>query len=126
MIYEFSNTDIANALVAAHQRGVDVKVIMDGSEAATDNIGVVDILNSSKIPLKVYTPLNGILHDKVAIVDNQTVVTGSYNWSYSADDYNDENMLVLSSAPLASQYESQFNILWIATSTVPNGSAGGG
>ena len=56
MIYEFSNTVIADALVAAEKRGVDVKVIMDGSEASTDNVAVVPILNQSGIPLKIYTP----------------------------------------------------------------------
>lgn len=126
MIYEFSNTQVADALVQAHDRGVDVKVIMDGSEAETDNVGVVPILNESGIPLKIYTPLNGILHDKVAIIDNQTVVTGSYNWSYSANNDNDENLLVLHSAALASQYVADFQSLWNATSTIPNPATQGG
>jgi len=119
MIYEFSNTAIADALVAAEKRGVDVKVIMDGSEASTDNVAVVPILNQSGIPLKIYTPLNGILHDKIAIIDDTIVVTGSYNWSYAANNFNDENLLILHSPPLAVQYEVDFQRLWNATSTVP-------
>lgn len=119
MIYEFSNTAIAQALVQAKERGVDVKVIMDGSEATTDNVAVLPILNQSGIPLKIYTPLNGILHDKIAIIDGEVVVTGSYNWSYSADDFNDENLLVLRSTSLAAQYEADFQTLWNSTSSLP-------
>lgn len=119
MIYEFSNTDIANALVKAKQRGVDVKIIMDGSEAESQNVGAVAVLSQGGVPLKDYTPLNGILHDKVAIIDGYIVVTGSYNWSYSADNFNDENMLVLNSATLAAQYQTDFQTLWNQTSTLP-------
>ncbi len=111
-IYTFTNTALADALVAAKDRGVDVEVFMDGSEADNDNIAVVSILNQGGVPLKIYSPPNGIVHDKVAIIDDKIVITGSYNWSYSANDDNDENLLVLNSTSLASQYEANFESLW--------------
>jgi phosphatidylserine/phosphatidylglycerophosphate/cardiolipin synthase-like enzyme len=112
MIYTFTNTAIANSLVQAKARGVDVKVVMDGSEANSDNLAVVAVLDQGGVPLRTYSPAGGIVHDKVAIVDGKVVITGSYNWSYSANDYNDENLLVLHSAALAVQYEANFEALW--------------
>lgn len=112
MIYTFTNTDLAQDLVAAKNRGVDVKIVMDGSEAENDNIAVVSILNQGGINLRIYSPPNGIVHDKVAIIDGKIVITGSYNWSYSANDDNDENLLVLHSPALASQYETDFETVW--------------
>jgi len=112
MIYTFTNTELANALVEAKDRGVDVKVLMDESEATSDNIAVVSILNQGGVFLKIYSPPDGIVHDKVAIIDGKVVITGSYNWSYSANNDNDENLLVLYSTSLASQYEADFQSLW--------------
>ena len=112
MIYTFTNTALATALVQAEQRGVDVKIVMDGSEAASDNLAVEAVLNQGGVPLRIYSPPNGIVHDKVAIVDGKIVITGSYNWSYSANDYNDENLLILHSTTLASQYEADFQTVW--------------
>jgi phosphatidylserine/phosphatidylglycerophosphate/cardiolipin synthase-like enzyme len=112
MIYEFSNTQLANALVAAKDRGVSVEIVMDESEAVNDNLAVVSILNQGAVPLRIYSPPDGIVHDKVAIIDDRLVITGSYNWSYSANDDNDENLLVLYSSSLASQYGADFQTLW--------------
>jgi phosphatidylserine/phosphatidylglycerophosphate/cardiolipin synthase-like enzyme len=112
IIYSFTNTQIASALVLAKNRGVDVKIIMDGSEAASNNLAVEAVLNQGGVPLKIYTPANGIVHDKVAVVDGKIVITGSYNWSYSAENYNDENLLILHSTALAAQYETTFEGLW--------------
>jgi len=82
IIYSFTNTGLANALVDAKGRGVELKVLMDGSEASGSNVGVEAVLDRSGVPLKNYSPPNGIVHDKVAIIDGSIVVTGSYNWSY--------------------------------------------
>ena len=112
MIYSFDNTQIAAALVNAKDRGVDVKVIMDGSEANSTNVDVVQILNTGGVPLKIYTPPGGIVHDKVAIIDGKVVITGSYNWTNAAENYNDENLLILYSSSLAAQYETEFQSLW--------------
>lgn len=113
LIYTFTNQDIANALVQAKSRGVDVKVLMDEGEAqfSTQTV-VVSILQQSHAPLKTFSPSGGILHDKVAVVDGKIVVTSSYNWTISAESYNDENLLILTSSPLAASYSKTFNQLW--------------
>lgn len=52
------------------------------------------------------------MHDKVMIVDGVIVVTGSYDWTETAETYNDENVIVISSAQIASAYEEEFSRIW--------------
>ena len=48
------------------------------------------------------------MHNKFVVIDGKIVITGSYNWSDRATNGNDENLLIISSENLASQYESDF------------------
>ena len=52
------------------------------------------------------------LHHKVFIIDNETVVTGSFNPTSSADTKNDENILIIHDSELASLYLKEFDSLW--------------
>ena len=53
-----------------------------------------------------------IMHNKFAVLDGATVLTGSYNWTISAFKYNDENLLVLRRPELAQRYTDRFRQLW--------------
>ena len=53
---------------------------------------------------------------KVAIIDGKIVITGSYNWTWSAEKRNDENVLVLMSRSLAEKYEKEFQRTWLLAS----------
>jgi phosphatidylserine/phosphatidylglycerophosphate/cardiolipin synthase-like enzyme len=53
------------------------------------------------------------MHQKFAVVDRKTVLTGSYNWTHSADSLNDENLLLFRDAgPLAEDYRKAFLRMW--------------
>ncbi|MBS7629295.1 hypothetical protein KEJ23_04900, partial [Candidatus Bathyarchaeota archaeon] len=56
-----------------------------------------------------------LMHNKVAVIDGLITITGSYNWSRSAEERNNENMLILRSVEVASTYESEFNKIWSAS-----------
>lgn len=101
--YSFSSRPILRALLAAHRRGVQIQVIVDKSDLkARDSLGVRKML-SAGIPVWVdMTPR--IAHNKVMIIDGQTVITGSYNFSWSASHENAENVLVLPCQALADRY----------------------
>lgn len=101
--YSFSSRPILRALLAAHQRGVQVQIIVDKSDLkARDSLGVRTML-ASGIPVWVdMTPR--IAHNKIMIIDGRTVITGSYNFSWSASHENAENVLVLSCQALADRY----------------------
>ena len=52
------------------------------------------------------------MHNKFAVIDNEIVITGSYNWTASAGERNDENLLVIDDNYIVERYQDQFNNLW--------------
>ena len=52
------------------------------------------------------------LHDKIIVIDNSIVVTGSLNYSSNADDSNEENVVILDNAEIAALYLQEFDKLW--------------
>ena len=109
-----TRSDLANAISDAKQRGAEVHVITNRENNNSEAVN--DILNSA-LPAGKYifdNSANGMLHHKLAIVDanfaasDPQVITGSHNWSNSANDRNDENTLIIHSAEIANQYFQQF------------------
>ncbi|HNM38087.1 MAG TPA: phospholipase D-like domain-containing protein, partial [Anaerolineales bacterium] len=60
-------------------------------------------------------------HDKVIIVDNSIVVTGSLNFSSSADEENEENVVILDNPEIAALYLQEYQKLWDQAMSVPTG-----
>ena len=101
--YGFTNKAILKALVEAHKRGVTVKVILDKSNQSKRYSGATYV-NNAGIPVWIdYRP--AIAHNKVMIVDQRNVITGSFNFTASAQKRNAENVLYILDAPsLAAAY----------------------
>lgn len=108
--YSFTYLDIAEALAKAAQRGVEVQVIQDGP-TAMNNTEVIAVLLKGGVLVRG-DKAHRIAHNKVMIIDGDVVVTGSYNFTNSAEKSNAENMIVLRSMPLAQQYYKNFITHW--------------
>lgn len=105
-IYSFTLKNIANSLIRAKIRGVDVSMIMEPSQKS--QYSQYDTLVKAGIPIVMDTG-SGIMHDKVMIVDGKYVVTGSFNWSANAENENAENMLILSNPVAVTAYVEEWN-----------------
>ncbi len=100
--YSFTNQPIAKALVEAQKRGVAVYMILDKSNQTakysaadfTDHFGVDTYIDDK----------HAIAHNKIIIIDKETVITGSYNFTKAAENSNAENLLVIKSSQLADSY----------------------
>jgi phosphatidylserine/phosphatidylglycerophosphate/cardiolipin synthase-like enzyme len=96
--YSFSSRPIANALIDAHRRGVDVRVTADREQAFAGESSRVPDLVAAGIPVLIEVRYASA-HSKVMVIDtgfpNQAVITGSYNWTWSAQNRNAENVLIL-------------------------------
>ncbi|HBN22280.1 MAG TPA: phospholipase D family protein [Holosporales bacterium] len=90
--YSFTSKPIANALIEASRRGVSVKVLFDRSQLKAP-YSQIHNLTKSGIKTKV-DYVQGIAHNKVIIVDQSKLISGSYNFSAAANTKNSENMLV--------------------------------
>jgi phosphatidylserine/phosphatidylglycerophosphate/cardiolipin synthase-like enzyme len=100
--YSFTSTPIAKALVDAHKRGVQVKVILDKSQR-TEKYSSADFVAHAGIPVQIDAK-HAIAHNKVMVIDEETVITGSFNFTKAAEESNAENLLVIHSKELAAKY----------------------
>ena len=112
-MYYFTSRPIAQALVRARDRGVDVKVCLD-EEQPTYEYSKSRYLENKGINIKLIGG-SGIMHNKYCVIDDYITITGSYNWTASADLKNDENILVINSKEIANIYKEQFNKYWNGT-----------
>ena len=108
--YGFTHTGIAQALVKAQERGVRVGVLLD-QKSETTNRYVVELFTANNIRMR-FDGKHAIAHNKVMIVDDSIVITGSFNFTNSAQTRNAENLLVLRSADLAQNYKANWQEHW--------------
>jgi len=88
-IYYFNRSSIAEALVRAKKRGLIVWGIMDAEASLDANKNIAFELRSASIPLETQRHQDGIMHMKVLVTD-KAYASGSYNWTSSATNVNDE------------------------------------
>lgn len=100
--YSFTSEPIAKALLEAHKRGVHVEAILDKSQKG-ERYTSATFLQNSGIPVFI-DDAHAIAHNKVMIIDEETLVTGSFNFTKAAQEKNAENLLLLRSKDLARIY----------------------
>jgi phosphatidylserine/phosphatidylglycerophosphate/cardiolipin synthase-like enzyme len=100
--YSFTSAPIAKAVVDAHNRGVKVQVILDHSQR-TEKYSEADFLKNSGIPTLIDAQ-HAIAHNKIMVIDDYVVLTGSFNFTKAAEEHNAENLLVINDPVLAKRY----------------------
>ena len=102
--------NIAQALIDARQRGVDVRAIIDAANA-NSQYSKHNMLRMNGIPVKteIYA---GKLHSKTMIIDGKYTIIGSMNFSASGENKNDENTMIIKDENIASFYTKYFDYLW--------------
>ncbi len=116
--YSFTSKPIIKALIQAKERGVDVEIILDRSNVERKNYRThtyrrlispgLDAVYTAGIPTYIDDRYL-IAHNKVMVIDDHIIITGSFNFSYAAAHFNAENMLVIKNIPaLVSRYQKNF------------------
>lgn len=113
MGYSFTSPEVARALVQAKRNGVDVRVVLDEHGNRTSaSVAAMNTLVNAGIPVRTVSQFK-IMHDKVIVVDGQTVETGSFNYTRAAARSNSENAVVLREVPdVAQQYLTHWQSRW--------------
>lgn len=109
-VFTITDDRLARAVHDAHRRGVAVRVLSD-DEKSMDTGSDADRLASRGIAVR-YDKSPHHMHHKYAILDGSILLTGSYNWTRSAAEFNDENFLVTDEPRLVEAYARQFATLW--------------
>jgi phosphatidylserine/phosphatidylglycerophosphate/cardiolipin synthase-like enzyme len=102
--YSFTSNYIAKALIDAEIRGVEVKIILDRSWLKKpEQYRAIQTLYKHHIPIWIDDEPD-IAHNKIMVIDQVIVVTGSYNFTIAAARRNTENVLLITNPDLAKQY----------------------
>lgn len=110
-MYSFNDIDIAWSVVNAKNRGVKVRIFLDSKEITAEHSKSRFLINEGVENIRISSN-KGLMHNKFVIIDNKTVITGSYNWTASAGERNDENILVINDEKTVKKYRDYFYNLW--------------
>jgi phosphatidylserine/phosphatidylglycerophosphate/cardiolipin synthase-like enzyme len=105
--YSFTSVPIAKALVEAHKRGVDVRVILDKTQRS-EKYSSADFVAHAGIPTFIDAK-HAIAHNEIIVIDGETVLTGSFNFTKAAEEKNAENLLVVRDKVIAERYTSNWD-----------------
>ena len=110
MAFSFTHEDLGAAMLAQAEEGVDVRGIFEtrGSETEYSRLAA---LHCAQVPVR-QDGNPGTFHHKVIVIDDETVITGSLNFSANADESNDENVVIITSRSIANQYQREFDRRW--------------
>ena len=107
--YSFTSSTIAKALVEAKRRGLKVEILLDTSQRS-EKYTEADFTSHAGIATWI-DDQHAIAHDKVMILDEETVITGSFNFTRAAEDRNAENLLIIYKTPeLARRYMENWRL----------------
>ena len=107
MAFSFTTDEIGDAIRARAKDGVAVAGVMDADQVKS-NIGT-EFDPFSQAGLDVLRDGNkGLMHHKVIVIDENTVIFGSYNFTNSAETKNDENLIVVYNKEIAAQFLAEF------------------
>ncbi len=129
-LFVFSDQSLANLLDIQHQKGAQIKALIEPSFMFRPYSEGLDLLGISladtckldpdnrpwQAPITTVgvprLPPGDLLHHKFGIVDEQTVITGSHNWTIAANQGNDETLLVIHSSLVAAHFQREFDRLY--------------
>jgi len=110
MAYGFTAMPLSDALVRAHHRGVKVQLLQD-EKSASNNGDAVNQLIAAGIEVRE-DGKHAIQHNKVMLIDDDIVITGSYNFTKSAEVRNAENIIILKSVYASKRYSDNWVTHW--------------
>lgn len=115
LAYSFSSNDLGNALIRQYEAGLDVSVIFEKEKAYRDSGGEAEFLERAGVPIYM-DGSDGLMHEKVFIFDKSIVAAGSYNFTRSADERNDEQILIIDNPKITEQFLREYELLLIDAS----------
>ena len=113
-IYDLTHADITAALESAQRRGVEIRIVADQRQSNEPHSEIA-FLQSKGVAIRMsrgYKGNRSIMHNKFAVFDGRLAVTGSFNWTTSADNYNFENAVFISDPAGVARFEEEFERIW--------------
>jgi phosphatidylserine/phosphatidylglycerophosphate/cardiolipin synthase-like enzyme len=112
LAFSFTHREIAQAMLAQYENGLVLKGVIETRTVDDGQSAAWDIFTNGEAPVLLDGLANSTLHEKLIILDSETVITGSFNFTNSANNRNDENVLIIHDQALALQFLTEFDGAW--------------
>lgn len=109
-VFTITDNRIVKALCKGHDRRVKIRIITDDDKSYDRGSDVDELANYGINVVTDNSPNH--MHHKFAIFDRQTLLNGSFNWTRSASELNEENIIVTDDVSLVAEFQKQFECLW--------------
>jgi phosphatidylserine/phosphatidylglycerophosphate/cardiolipin synthase-like enzyme len=119
LAFSYTDQPLAQAMIDQSKAGLDVQGIFE-TFGSTSPSSELDAFWCAHIPVR-QDGNSSFLHDKIIIIDNSIVVTGSLNFSSNADNENEENVVILDNPEIAALYLQEYKKLWNQAQDVESG-----
>jgi phosphatidylserine/phosphatidylglycerophosphate/cardiolipin synthase-like enzyme len=110
LAFSFTDYPLAEAMIKRSQSGVDVAGVFERLASDTD-AAELDTLFCAQVPVR-HDGNSSFMHNKVIVVDERYVITGSLNYSTNAEESNDENVIIVDNPEIARLYMQEFERIW--------------
>jgi phosphatidylserine/phosphatidylglycerophosphate/cardiolipin synthase-like enzyme len=110
LAFSFTDYQLAQTMIDRYNAGVDVSGVYEKTGSETEGAELRTFW-CARVPVR-QDGNPKFLHDKVIVVDNRVVITGSFNFSNNATDNNDENVIIIDNPEIAALYMEEFGRVW--------------
>lgn len=110
-VFTISDDRITREILYKYQQGVPIRLITD-NDKCYDTGSDIELLASKGVNVRV-DKTSYHMHHKFLVADKERVLTGSYNWTRSAAQYNHENILITSEKEVVNDFQKEFDRLWV-------------
>jgi len=111
LAYSFTSNQLGDIIRQKAEAGITVKGVMDSEQVKSNQGTEYDPFQQAGLSIRM-DGNEGLMHHKVFVIDGMIVVFGSYNFSQSAEERNDENLIIVYSEPIARQFIQEFERVW--------------
>jgi phosphatidylserine/phosphatidylglycerophosphate/cardiolipin synthase-like enzyme len=111
LAFSFTDYPLAEAMIKRSKAGVDVAGVFEKVGSDTD-AAEFDTLSCAQVPVR-QDGNSSFMHNKVIVVDERFVITGSFNFSTNAEESNDENVIIIDNPEIARLYLQDFERVWV-------------
>ena len=109
-VFTISDNRIVSAIESLKYKDVEVQIITDNDKRFDRGSDII-YLSEKGYNIKIDTT-DAHMHHKFAVIDDKITITGSYNWTRSAEKYNQENILITDNQEITNAYLKEFAQLW--------------
>ncbi|HUN23549.1 MAG TPA: phospholipase D-like domain-containing protein [Anaerolineales bacterium] len=112
LAFSFTHREIAQAMLAQYENGLVLKGVIETRTVEDGQSAAWEIFTHAEAPVLLDGLADSTLHEKMIILDSETIITGSFNFTNSANNRNDENVLIIHDKSLALQFLNEFDGAW--------------